>query len=224
MLKKILTNIILLARELIRGAFFALVAFIIIVAILASATLSARGEEEYPSTPQPSRTLYVRHFATDTKEIEASADTLLLMAQESKDPIHIIINSRGGQLDAATDFITVIKDAQRLGVSIICTVRGQAYSAAFWILSMCSERRIQVGSTLMFHPVRYVFAGQVVLTEEELKGLAQEATANNLVMFLAVKTATRKSSTWVMTAFHQERVFTASEFLLEAPKFGVLIP
>lgn len=63
----------------------------------------------------------------------------------------ILINSVGGLLQAVDEFAAAADLAKSKGRTISCTVVGSAFSAAFLIYSMCTERYATKDSRLLFH-------------------------------------------------------------------------
>lgn len=69
----------------------------------------------------------------------------------TKEHTEILINSVGGLLKTVDEFAVAVDIAKSKGRTIKCTVMGNAFSAAFLIYSMCTERYATKDSRLLFH-------------------------------------------------------------------------
>lgn len=68
----------------------------------------------------------------------------------------VLIDSVGGEIEAAQRVITALKIEQELtGGKIVCIVTGQATSAAFDLLSFCDVRLATPKSTGLVHKIAY---------------------------------------------------------------------
>jgi len=78
-------------------------------------------------------------------------------AEENDKPIHLIIHSCGGEVDAELSIIDEMMAVQNSGITVSTIVTGKAYSAAALILIMGSigYRYARPNSSIMLHPVSY---------------------------------------------------------------------
>lgn len=88
------------------------------------------------------------------------------LANDSKDPIYIIIDSPGGSVIEGIKFIQLMDRVKSEGVEIICNVQTMAASMAFHIFSNCSSRYSFETSLLLWHPA-YIYLRGYPLTEKE---------------------------------------------------------
>ena len=96
-------------------------------------------------------------------------DFLILLAEDSKEPITLIIFSEGGEVGAGYAIIRVIEGAQRKGIKVIGSVYGRAMSMAFLILQCCDERKMGKYCKLMCHGVTSIAIGDIKNVEAEQK-------------------------------------------------------
>lgn len=88
-------------------------------------------------------------------------------------PIHLVINSPGGIVDAGRLVIQAMDMARQRGSKVVCTVGILAASMAFQLLSHCDERYALKNSLLLFHPSRVFVRGEA-LTASQMKIIASE--------------------------------------------------
>lgn len=91
--------------------------------------------------------------------ILAQGDAMLKMARESSDPIHLVVNSPGGDVITGFMFINQMEAVRSKGVRIKCYVPQIAASMAFQILLHCDERTALSKAFLLWHGVRIQMGG-----------------------------------------------------------------
>lgn len=96
-------------------------------------------------------------------------DTQLLVMEDEKLPITIIISSQGGNVFSGLAIIRAIRMAQQQGIKVIGEVYGHACSMAFFILECCDERVMGKLDIVMAHGVTTGFSGDIKNLEAETK-------------------------------------------------------
>lgn len=107
------------------------------------------------------------------------------LADKSKDPIYLLINSPGGSVMPGMMFVDAMKSAQAKGVKFVCVSTILAASMAFIIYAQCDERYALPNTRLLFHPMAvsvsgarvkdlYVDLTHAVIEEEAIKRTLQD--------------------------------------------------
>ena len=78
---------------------------------------------------------------------------LQALAEESLEPIHLLINSPGGAVLPGMMFVDAMKAAQSKGIKFVCTSTVLSASMAFIIYAQCDERYALPNTRLLFHPM-----------------------------------------------------------------------
>lgn len=139
--------------------------------------------------PDTGRTFYVTGVI-DFSSIEV-ANAIERASAAKSAPIHIVINSPGGIVDAGKQVIQAMDIAQQRGSPVICTVGMLAASMAFQMLSHCTERYALKSTLLLFHPSRVfvrnsaLTADEMLLISSELKKIDVKADKDNIEMMSA---------------------------------------
>jgi ATP-dependent protease ClpP protease subunit len=93
------------------------------------------------------------------QRILALGDRLEQLANESKEPIDIAINSPGGSVIVGFLFVNRMESVRSRGIKLRCYVQDIAASMAFQMLMHCDERNVLERSFLLWHRVRVVVGG-----------------------------------------------------------------
>lgn len=94
---------------------------------------------------------------------------MLILSDDSCDPITIIISSNGGTAEYGNGCIRAIREAQKKGIKVIGSVYGQAMSMAFIILQACDDRVMGELDTIMAHGLSVTSEGDMRNRESEDK-------------------------------------------------------
>ncbi len=129
------------------------------------------------------RTLYLRG-EVGGNALDMAAQVIGL-AEKSKKPISIVINSPGGSIYVGLQLMSAIDVVQKRGVKVRCFVPVIAASMAFQILSVCDERYTLQYSLLLFHPARAPLMGSYTYDELEYQGAQLRQLDNKLKNDLA---------------------------------------
>lgn len=97
---------------------------------------------------------------------------MLALAKKSSDPIALIINSPGGEINTGLIFLNYLEAAKALGAPVKCYVSSVAASLAFHILTRCTERHALTTTLLLWHRAR-LFAAFTQLTAPIADSLAK---------------------------------------------------
>lgn len=96
-------------------------------------------------------------------------DIHMLLYEESRDPITIVIASPGGEAFSGFAMVRAIRLAQKNGIKVIGEVHGYACSMAFLLLQSCDERIMGKLDVLMAHGITTGFSGDMKNIESETK-------------------------------------------------------
>ncbi len=90
--------------------------------------------------------------------------------------LNVVIDSPGGDMDAANIIVRGFKALTDSGSRINCLVTGKAMSAAFFILQACSVRIAYSHAELMIHEPSMMYAGKtpVIMPLKALRGFVRE--------------------------------------------------
>lgn len=99
--------------------------------------------------------------------------------------VKILINSPGGLVDPAREFIDAMRQAQSRGVEIRCMIVGGAASAALMIFSECDVRLASPGSKIMWHSIYTLHQGKI--TEQRAHELYKILKTENAEMWQTTK-------------------------------------
>ena len=96
----------------------------------------------------------VQTIATDSipflaEELFAS---LMWLATENNDPVHIVINNNGGSIRAGFMIIQAIEHLQAMGIEVIGLDIGSSMSMATTVLAVCTKRFALRRSVIHVHP------------------------------------------------------------------------
>ena len=99
----------------------------------------------------PDSAIVIRGVIQDPRLTAALAITAEAALLKEKKVMSLFINSPGGSSMIAVDSITVLQDFKNRGGFLSCYVTGMIASAAFDIMTQCSEVYAEAGTLLMFH-------------------------------------------------------------------------
>ena len=99
------------------------------------------------------------------------AQQLHALAEESSEPIDLLINSPGGAVIAGYMFVDAMDAVRSQGVKIRCAVGVLAASMAFNMLAHCDERVALRHAALLFHPPRIMARGPMTVPDLERAAL-----------------------------------------------------
>ena len=87
------------------------------------------------------------------KSLRVEASKILKMADTSRDPISVVVDSPGGNVIGGLPFITAIDRIRSRGIEVNCVVDGMAMSMATRIMAACTNRYAMPTSLIMWHPI-----------------------------------------------------------------------
>ncbi len=82
---------------------------------------------------------------------EETVGAMMLLADESRDSVKLVINNRGGSMAAALLIISAIEHLESLGIEIEVFVIGSSMSAATWILAAGSAGKRYAWKRSLIH-------------------------------------------------------------------------
>ena len=132
-------------------------------------------EEIFVTTEYERRTLRKNRTIVVSGDIDSGTahefleDIHVLLHEESKDPITIVIASPGGEAFSGFAMVRAVRLAQKSGIKIIGSVHGYACSMAFFLLQSCDERVMGKLDVLMAHGITTGFTGDMKNIESETK-------------------------------------------------------
>ena len=99
----------------------------------------------------PGEAIVIKGAIADPRLTAAIAITAEAALKSKEKDMHLFINSPGGSSMIAMDSITVLKDYKKRGGHIVCYVTGMIASAAFDIMTQCSEIHAEANTIFLFH-------------------------------------------------------------------------
>lgn len=152
-------------------------------------------------------------------DIVKKANQLLALADSTKEPIYVLINSPGGSVRVGNVFIDAMTMAKSRGVQIKCLTSIYAASMAFSIFANCSEKYVLANTQLLFHPARIGLFGVYTAEEFELMHKELKKIDNRLQDFLLRELEIDKEV--MLKAYYDEKWWEAEE-LQKATRKGWL--
>jgi len=122
----------------------------------------------------------------DVDNIKPLTSHLLYLAEESKKPIKIIMNSPGGEVYPGLLLFDSIKRLTESGIEVVVEVRGLGASMGAVILQAASKRIASRYSRFLIHEVSSVTWGKASEQEEEVRELRK--INDMLAMIIAERT------------------------------------
>lgn len=119
-------------------------------------------------TADPARTIFVSDVIMGTMTPQVLQ--LAMMALESKEPVTIVIDSPGGDVNAGQEFITAMNMAKSKGLPLVCVAK-DALSMGMAIFNACDERYAVKDGQLLWHSA---WTQSNHLNHEEAQRLADE--------------------------------------------------
>jgi len=174
----------------------------------------AMGEDFYlrvDLTPTPNHGPMMDDFS------EGIIDSLMNQSGNVK---FIDIDSPGGSLDELLRLLSYM-DLERnlIGTKFSCYVSGEAYSAAFILLTQCDYRYMRRGSTMMWHPARVLLMGY--LTTNQLVAISGSIFSAQLELNGMVSKAMGIPWEKIEPLYLQERVLSSYFVSQLAPDFAI---
>lgn len=194
---------------------------IITVLISLLITTSAQAYTRSNSTIGPAvnvdRSLVINSIIAGGNILGLAPAILAMAADDSDEPIDLIINSPGGEVTTGFLFINVMEQAKQMGATIRCFVPGMAASMAFQILIHCDERYTLNKSFLLWHRARTMSAGAV--TAVDATELARQLQSLDTVILDECESALGLDFATVTFHFEQQTLHVGSNLAAMAPKF-----
>jgi ATP-dependent protease ClpP protease subunit len=147
---------------------------------------------------------------------------ILKMAERSKAPIYLDIDSGGGSIVHTILLMTSMEQVQSKGIRIYCVVRGMAASAAFSVLNECDARFTYRTSLLMFHPAR-LMRGPGGITREEMERDYTSLTSLEVYLIERLKLKLRLTDAEFQKHYDAETFHVAEAFSRLSPSYLTLI-
>jgi ATP-dependent Clp protease protease subunit len=148
------------------------------------------------------------------------ANEMLALAEKSKEPIFILINSPGGSVAFGEMFIDAMELVKSRGIKIECATTILAASMAYSIISHCDARYATPNALLLFHPARV--GGNLTLTDKEAQIIADELRELNEELLDYLEDLMGMDREILEKAFYQEKFWNARK-LAKLCKRGFLI-
>jgi ATP-dependent Clp protease protease subunit len=142
---------------------------------------------------------------------------LLYLGLISKEPVHVVLNSVGGDLYDSLLVYDTIREMVRSGIEVTVDVRGLAASMATVILQAASPARRLASkySRILIHEISSISAGRTSEQKEQVKEL--EAANDMLKGILADRAG--KTPEEIEKIWHKRDVWFSAD---EAQAFGLL--
>lgn len=143
------------------------------------------------------------------------------MAIKSKEPIHLIINSPGGDVVTGFMFINAMEAIRAKGIEIHCYVPQVAASMGFQIFLHCDKRIALSKSFLLWHGGRVQVGGMgsAPMTEQSADQLAKDLALLNKVIIEDLKANMNLKDSVLMYHYYAETLHVASNLAELDPGF-----
>lgn len=165
-------------------------------------------------TLNPKRTIELRGMVDESTLLLAAAVEML--AQESTDPIDIVIDSPGGMVTPTHYLLNAMEAAKGRGVVFRCAVINMAMSAAFFVFANCNERYALPWAMLMWHPISQRIRS---VNADEAEMIATELRQADAAFKLSAVRAMRVSGDFYDLHSVAETKWIASSLAMVTPKF-----
>lgn len=163
------------------------------------------------------RTIYISG-AIDG-DVIFQANEIYRLANKSKDPIYIVINSPGGSVIAGIQVLTAMKAAKYKGVSFHCMTTLLAASMAFQIYANCDRRYAFENSLQLFHPM--AVEGRFTGPDLEYSAAQIKMLEAPLVAYLIKALNLRRDV--FFTHYQRETLWTSYTLLKVSPRFLTIV-
>jgi ATP-dependent protease ClpP protease subunit len=188
--------------------------------IFASTTASARRAAPVSSPALPEgRTVYL--VGEVSRNGLEAGNSILKLANESKEDIFIVINSPGGSVLTGMFTLQAMKIAHQRGITIQCLVPGLAASMAFHVLSHCDKRYVFENTLLLWHPLRVFLMG--TLTPAQSVALAEDLQRNEKTLVDDLYPRVGLDFDTFMHHYNAETLFVATQLKDIAPDFVTIV-
>jgi ATP-dependent protease ClpP protease subunit len=148
---------------------YTVIAFLVLAATTLTCTTLAESADQALVTPPEDRTLYLEG-TVDQQMLDLMQGPGLAMVMASSEPIHLVIDSPGGNVDYLYPILDLMVMAKQRGIRYICYVPRRAQSAGFSILAHCDTRLGLPGATYLIHRIRLLVSEQTSMTVPQLQG------------------------------------------------------
>lgn len=146
----------------------------------------------------------ILHGQTDEYICQKVSRRLEFLGRESKDPIHIILNSVGGSVYDGLLVFDTIKNLTAKGIPVVCEARGLAASMGCIILQAGTKRLATPHTRLLIHEVSSWQWGETTQLEEQTEELRKlNSMLNQIIAERTGKTVeeigelTKKTDYWM---------------------------
>lgn len=185
--------------------------------------------EETPSTSVPSNErlplsdVYLTlHDTVNSINHGHLAGQIIASTTDGTKRLHIDIDSPGGYVHVMMNIMNAMDYARQHGVTIVCTVTGQAASAAFMIFNHCSERYAYQLANLMWHSVGLYLDGPYNLVS--LRALVSSLEAIQYWGNTMIQAQLKLDPTFFAEMWLTELTLTAPQLKALAPHYLDVIP
>jgi len=139
---------------------------------------------------------------------------------DSKEPITLLINSRGGYVTSGATFMDAIRNLKAKGIKFNCITATQAMSAAFFIFDECQRRYALHNARLMWHPFRFFFRGA---KGREIIEYINVALIEEKRLAAKLRKSMGLSKKFFYKSFRNETVWPAKDLHKHVPDYFTLI-
>lgn len=146
-------------------------------------------------------------------------EALIKLADQSKAPIDILINSFGGSVMAGQMFTQAMDSVRSRGIKLRCTVGMAAASMAFTIFTHCDERYALQNTRLLFHPPYYPSAEHLntATLQAMLDDLSKDEVHLLKELVAVMGITTQEQLDWLLANYAAETWWKATDLLAESP-------
>lgn len=151
--------------------------------------------------------------------IIAQANQVYTLAQASKEPIYLVLNSPGGSVYAGVQMLSAMRAARARGVEFRCLSTLMSASMAFQIFAYCDKRYALENTLLLWHPMRS--AGQLTADGHEIEGDTMRLIEARLIRHLLKVLNIPKEV--FFKHWRAETMWTAAALLTISPNFLTIV-
>ena len=128
-----------------------------------------------------------------------------------KQPLYMLINSPGGDLQVGTVIISTMQMIQSRGIKIICISTIQAHSMAFILFSYCSKRYSLTNTGFLIHQARASVPTNMIMTAKDLRMQASQLDKINRKILSGIIAKSKMPKKMLTEGFYNEKLWLAKD-------------
>ena len=144
----------------------------------------------------------------------------MLVVKAPAEPVYVMLDTPGGNVDGGMEFIEVMRAYQRNGGKIVCVAKS-AVSMGMAIYSECNERYALKTANILWHPVRTYTRGPI--TPKQAKEMYDNLSKLDEVLWGPTKKALQVSDKVWQEHYDAETMHTGESLKKLSPNYLKLI-